>query len=220
MYWQGTRRGASPPSEPPPGRRARRRTATGWARASEASDPEVAPAMLERAVHLRLELPEQVDGRRVVERQELRQEDATDPLGAVDPEEGVGETGPGEAAGRTARRRWLGVDQEAQAPLLAHAGEQLDVVGQRRHRGLEHADLDRADVVLGHEGDRLGAEHLDALEAAILHDHPGEGQVIPGGAVEPTAAHQEFRVLREPELDRGERAALAPLMHGRQPRPL
>src|SRR5438132_7709432 len=49
---------------------------------------------LERPIHLGLELPEQVDRDVVVEREDLREEDATDALGAVDPEVGVCEPGP------------------------------------------------------------------------------------------------------------------------------
>ena len=43
--------------------------------------------------------------------QELHQDDAGDVLGRIDPEIGVGEAGPGEAAGAPARRRSLGVDR-------------------------------------------------------------------------------------------------------------
>src|SRR5438876_50147 len=57
---------------------------------------------LERPIHLGLELPEQVDRDVVVEREDLREEDATDALGAVDPEVGVCEPGPRQTAGRAA----------------------------------------------------------------------------------------------------------------------
>src|SRR5438445_247071 len=138
---------------------------------------------LERSIHLGLELPEQVDRDVVVEREDLREEDATDALGAVDPEVGVCEPGPRQTAGRAAGRRLLGVEQKAQAPLLGHSGKELDVVGQRRDRGFECADLECADVVLRHEGDGFGAQEPGAFEAAVVHDHLRESQVVGGGPV-------------------------------------
>jgi hypothetical protein len=59
--------------------------------------------------------------------QELHEDDASDVLGRIDPEIGVGEAGPGEAAGAPARRRGLGVDHEAEPPLLDHARKELGV---------------------------------------------------------------------------------------------
>src|SRR2546430_3662922 len=92
---------------------------------------------LERPIHLGLELPEQVDRDVVVEREDLREEDATDALGAVDPEVGVCEPGPRQTAGRAAGRRLLGVGQKAQAPLLGHPREKLDVRSEERRVGKE-----------------------------------------------------------------------------------
>ena len=59
--------------------------------------------------------------------QELHEDDAGDVLGRVDPEIGVGEAGPSEAAGAPARRRSLGVDHEAEPPFLDHAREEFGV---------------------------------------------------------------------------------------------
>src|SRR5262245_2928387 len=87
---------------------------------------------LEGSIHLRLEGREHVDHRGVEEREHLREEHAADALRPVDPEVGVGETRPGQAAGGAAGRQRLSVDQEAQAPLLGDAREKLDVLGQPR----------------------------------------------------------------------------------------
>src|SRR6266702_5564720 len=59
--------------------------------------------------------------------QELHEDDAGDVLGRIDPEIGVGEAGPGEAAGAPARQRSLGVDHEAESPFLDHAREEFGV---------------------------------------------------------------------------------------------
>src|SRR5216110_3723156 len=180
----------------------------------------IPPAVLERAIHLRLELPEQLDRRCVVERQELREKDAAHALRAVDPEVRVREPGPRQAPGRAARGRLTRVDEEAQAPLFGHPGEQLEIVGERRDRRLELADLERADVVLPHEVHRLAPQELAARRRTAPHDRLRESQVVAGGAVEPAAAHEELRLLGQPELDRRERAVGAPLMHAGKPRAL
>src|SRR5882672_2540420 len=121
------------------------------------------PRRLDVLVHARLELAQQVDRRVVVERQELGGEDAADALGAIDPEVGIGQPGPGQRVGRAAAGHRLGIDQEAQPPLLAHARERLHVLRERRHRGLERSDLHRPDVVLGHEIYRARLQHLRAV---------------------------------------------------------
>src|SRR5216683_7051482 len=59
--------------------------------------------------------------------QELHEDDAGDVLAGIDPEIGVGEAGPGEAAGAPARRRSLGVDHKAEPPFLDHAREEFGV---------------------------------------------------------------------------------------------
>src|SRR2546425_5358439 len=115
---------------------------------NDTATTEIYTLSLHELFRSRLELPEQVDRCVVVEREDLREEDAGDASGAVDPEVGVREPGPGQASGRATGRKLLGVDQEAQAPLQGDSREQLDVVGERRNRASELADLERADVVL------------------------------------------------------------------------
>ena len=61
--------------------------------------------------------PQKLPGLGVDERQQLHQDHAGDVARRVDPEIGVGEAGPGEAAGAAAFRRLGGVDQEARAPI-------------------------------------------------------------------------------------------------------
>src|SRR5207237_2609812 len=96
-------------------------------------------------------------------------------LRAIDPEVCVGQAGPRETAGRAPGRRLLRVDQEAQPPALAHAREQVDVVGQPGRRRRDRGNVERSDVVLPHEVDGLTTQELDAVEAAALHDHLREG---------------------------------------------
>ena len=75
-------------------------------------------------------------------------------------------------------------------------------------------------MVLRHEVDGLTTQELGAVQAAALHDHLREGQVIAGGAVEAAAAHVELGVLRQAEFDRRERALIVSLVHAGEPRAL
>src|SRR5258706_717825 len=175
------------------------------------------PDGLDVLVHAGLELPEQIDRGVVVEREELGREDAAHVLGPVDPEVRVGEPGPGQRVGRASAGYRLGIDQEAQAPLLAHAREGLDVVRERRHRRLEHADLQISDVVLAHEIHRVLLQHLRAVMRAPVHDHEAELQVVGHGAVEAAAAHVELRLLGDAELDRGQGAVGPATVHRGEP---
>src|SRR5262245_43425976 len=81
------------------------------------SHSEIArPQASEGSIDLGFERAEETDGRLVVEGKDLGEEDAAHALRPVDPEVGVGEPGPGEAAGGAAGGRLLRVDEEAQSP--------------------------------------------------------------------------------------------------------
>src|SRR5258708_25869895 len=64
----------------------------------------------------------------VRERQQLHQDHAGDVAGRIDPEIGVGEARPGEAAGAAAFRGLGGGAQEAQPPLFHHVRLETDCV--------------------------------------------------------------------------------------------
>ena len=57
-------------------------------------------------------------------------------------------------------------------------------------------------MVLAHQLDRLGLEHAVAVERAAIEQHAHEADVVGRGAVEPAAAHVEFRLLRHLERHR------------------
>jgi hypothetical protein len=101
----------------------------------------------------------------VRERQQLHQDHAGDVARRIDPEIGVGEAGPGEAAGAAAFRRLGGVDQEAEPPFLHHVRIEIDVVGRDRRRRRHLAHVEFADVVLPHQRDGLRLQHLVAVAA-------------------------------------------------------
>ncbi len=69
-------------------------------------------------------------------------------------------------------------------------------------------------MVFAHQAYGLGLEHMRAVERAAVEQHAHEADVIRRGAVEPAAAHVEFRVLFDLERNGGERAVRAALMHG------
>src|SRR5262245_58577101 len=125
---------------------ARGASTKGIVRPADASRTDYALAVVDRL----LERVEQRQRLHVGEGQDLGGIDAAYALALVDPVVGVGESRPGEAAGRAAGRRLLVVDHEGQAPALVHAGEELGIVGERWRRGLEHADARAAHGVLRH----------------------------------------------------------------------
>src|SRR5215831_8382591 len=178
------------------------------------------PQTLKGAIYLRLERADEADGRLVVEGENLGEKDAAHALRPVDPEVGVGEAGPREAARGAAGGRLLHVDEEAQSPLLAHAGEELHIARQARHGRLHHTDLQGADVVLSHGSHGLRLQHLSAVDAASEHDHACKGDVVACRAIEPASAHMELRILGQAELDGRQAALLVALVHAGQPRAL
>ena len=66
-----------------------------------------------RLIYATLELGVELHDRRIHERQDLRQDNAGDTLRRVDPEIGVGQPGPGQAAAAAASGTLLRIDQEA-----------------------------------------------------------------------------------------------------------
>ena len=67
---------------------------------------------LERLVHRRLVRTKKCDRLGIKERQHLRQEHAGHALRRIDPEEGVGQSGPCQTRRRAALRRLRGIDQK------------------------------------------------------------------------------------------------------------
>ena len=127
-------------------------------------------------------------GAGVGEGQLLAQVGAGDLIVHVDPEIGIGDSGPHEPAGGAARGQWLLVDLECQSPGLLNSWEELGVVGELGHGRRQGDHPQVADVVHRHLVDRLGAKHLDAVAAAPAQDHLQEAAVVLDRAVETTAA--------------------------------
>ena len=73
---------------------------------------------------------QQFENDRVSERQNLREQHASDTGPRIEPVVRIIKAGPGEAAGAPAAGPGLRVDQEAQPPFLVHAWEEFDVVGR------------------------------------------------------------------------------------------
>src|SRR5713226_8683437 len=95
--------------------------------AASPAEPGSLPVMLSDLVKPAFELGKGLQRLWIGKWQELHEDDAGDVLGRIDPEIGVGEAGPGEAAGAPAGRRSLGVDHEAEPPFLDHAREEFGV---------------------------------------------------------------------------------------------
>src|SRR6059036_1515678 len=74
-------------------------------------------SLRQRFVHPALELAVEAENARIHERQDLRQYNAGDLLRRIDPEIGIGQPGPRQAAAAPSRRTFLRIDQEAQAPF-------------------------------------------------------------------------------------------------------
>src|ERR1700730_14691169 len=110
-----------------------------------------------------LEFAVDVERLLIGEGDELHQDDARHPLRRIDPEVGVGETGPGQAAGAAAAGNALGADHEARAPFFDHAGEELGIVREGRRCRLEQTDVEVPHLVLPHQRDGLGLPHLPAV---------------------------------------------------------
>src|SRR5689334_185212 len=109
----------------------------------------LAAAGIEPGIDAALEAREGVQALCIHERQELHEDHAADIARWIDPEVGVGEPSPGEAAGTAALRRLRGVDQEAQPPFLSLIREQFDVVSIDRGRRWYFAGhVELADMVL------------------------------------------------------------------------
>jgi hypothetical protein len=70
-------------------------------------------SLLERLIHSRFVIPEESDGLRIEERQDLRQIHARYTRARVDPEKRVGQPRPRQASSRAPLRRAHGIDQEA-----------------------------------------------------------------------------------------------------------
>jgi hypothetical protein len=77
----------------------------------------------QRFVQAALELAVEAEDARIREWQDLRHYNAGNVLRRIDPEIGIGQPGPGEAAAAPSRRTFLRIDQEAQAPLDVLTGE-------------------------------------------------------------------------------------------------
>src|SRR5258705_8086029 len=89
---------------------------------------------VEPGIDAALEAREGFQAMLVHERQQLHQDYAGDVARGVDPEIGVGEPCPGEAAGAAAFRGLGGVDQEREPPFLHHVRIEIDMVGEGRQR--------------------------------------------------------------------------------------
>src|SRR5229473_7199209 len=73
--------------------------------------------LVQRRIDCSFELFEQRQHLRIGERDELRENDARHALIRIDPEIGIAQPGPGEAARAAPTRHAFGVDHESQAPF-------------------------------------------------------------------------------------------------------
>ncbi len=86
-------------------------------------------------------------------------------------------------------------------------------LGRTRHRWRSEGDHagDRCDllvaemVLLGHPHG-LGLQDAAMLAGAVIQPHPDEAHVVADRAVEPVAAHVDFRIGRQLEIHRRQRA--------------
>ena len=75
---------------------------------------------------------------------------------------------------------------------------------------------DVADLVLAHHRNRLRPQQLGAVEAALMHQHLEEHQIIPPGRVETASAAPELAPWRVRWRDRLQRPVRFALMHADQ----
>src|SRR4051812_4522103 len=108
-----------------------------------------------------------MDGQRLGggERQVLHQDYLRDAALLVNPEIGVVDAAPAEAAGRALARDRVARDEKAESEFVAAVGDESEISASRQ-RGLERRGSDRADMVLAHERDRLGLGDPGAVEHA------------------------------------------------------
>ena len=91
----------------------------------------------------------------VGERKILHHDDAGDAADGIDPEEGVVDAAPAQAAGASLARKLIGSDQEAEAPLVASVGDEGEILADR-HGAVERRHFHISDGVLTHQRHGLG----------------------------------------------------------------
>src|SRR6202011_3871185 len=133
----------------------------------------------EPGIKAALELAVERDDPLVVEGQDLGEERASDVLHRVEPEVAVEQACPGDAAGGAPVRSRLHVDVEVQAPFMRLSRELVEAAGIGRLRRAHLLDVQLADLVLHHHGDRLRTQDSDAMQRAAVQQRLQERHVVP-----------------------------------------
>ena len=121
----------------------------------------------------------------------------------------VHEARPRAAACRPHAGLPLGVEQQAEAPLVAGAG--VEVGGRRRVRGRDRGrEVELADLVGEGRRDGRGVEDPGAVERPAGEDHALELQVVARRRVQPVAAGPPLRLLRPVDARDGAHAPSSP----------
>src|SRR6267142_514918 len=168
----------------------------------------------ESGIEAALELAVERDDPRIEEWQDLSEERAGDMLHRVEPEVAVEQARPGDAAGGTPVRSRLHVDVERQAPFMRLPRELVEAARIWRLCRVHLLDVQFADLVLHHHGDRLRTQDSDTMQRAAVQQRLQERDVVPRRTEGAAAAHEELRPLRHLEGCRLQPAIGAAVVEG------
>jgi hypothetical protein len=106
----------------------------------------------------------------------------------IDPEIGVVDAAPAEAARRPLSRHLTGRAEKSQSPLVLPIVDEREVHAAVRLCRLQSRYADVADVVPAHQRHGVAGQNPRAVKAAAVQDHPLETDVVARRRRQPTAA--------------------------------
>src|SRR5262245_24081140 len=96
----------------------------------------------------------------------------------IDPEVGVVDPTPAQAARASAARLALSSDHEPDAPFVPSVGDEGEVAAALGQRRLHRANTYAADVISPHRSDSVRRSNADAVQRPLIEQHLKEADVV------------------------------------------